>query len=125
MHRGCISRSPVIDATSAVISRLGSDCLRTFCSEAAAVDHELLGGAAAAVVGGEEEDHLRELVGQDPLLDRLIVQRALLPLGRPPLGELAFGGHPAGQHGVDPHVFGPNVRAIVRVMPSTPDLAIA
>jgi hypothetical protein len=35
-----------------------------------------LGGAAAAVVGGEEEDHLRELVGQDPPLERLIVERA-------------------------------------------------
>ncbi len=51
------------------------------CSEPAAVDEEALRGAATAVVGGEEEDHLDELVGCDPLLERLIAHRLLLTLG--------------------------------------------
>jgi len=71
----------------------------------AAVDKEVLRRAGSAIVGREKEDHLHKFVGIDAALQCLGFQRARLALGAPP--------------------WGPNVSASVRVIPSTPDLAMA
>ena len=73
-------------------------------SEAAAVYQEALRGARAAVVRGQEQHHLRELVGVDAPLQRLVAQRALLAFGRPPFRQLPFGRDPARKHAVHPDV---------------------